>query len=83
METNDLRLSPLALQTALLRRWRAELGISFFGNVIAFRRSPPSDGKRLDGLICRVPVQPVASLDDARSPRREGERGNKCRMVGA
>lgn len=39
---DELRLSPLALQTQLMRRWRAELGRTFFENVIAFphRASP-------------------------------------------
>jgi hypothetical protein len=41
MDANSLKLSPLALQTALLRRWRADLGISFFENVISLHRRVP------------------------------------------
>lgn len=36
MDTNDLRLSPEALQTGLLQRWRAELATQFVGDVISF-----------------------------------------------
>ena len=32
---HELRLSPAALQTGLLRRWRAELAHSFVGDVIS------------------------------------------------
>jgi hypothetical protein len=48
---DELKLSPLALQTTIVRRLRAELAVTFFENVIPFhRRTPDRDEKRLDGL---------------------------------
>jgi hypothetical protein len=44
---NELRLSPLALQTGLMRRWRAELATRFIAdNVIAFHRRIPRRDER-------------------------------------
>lgn len=36
MTENELRLSPQALQTGLMQRWRAELASQFVGDVISF-----------------------------------------------
>jgi hypothetical protein len=35
MESNELRLSPEALQTGLMRRWRAELAKNFVADVVS------------------------------------------------
>jgi hypothetical protein len=46
---DELRLSPEAMQTGLMRRWRAELATNFIlDNVIwIHRRTPGRDEKRL------------------------------------
>jgi hypothetical protein len=35
MDANELKLSPEALQTGLMRRWRAELATNFVADVVS------------------------------------------------
>jgi hypothetical protein len=81
---NELRLSPSALQTLLVRRLRAELAASFFENVIPFRRGTPGpDGKRQEGIIAACPSCQSRMTSAQPRDRAYLDAGKECRMVGA
>jgi hypothetical protein len=67
METDELKLTPLALQTALMRRWRAELGIRFFENVIMLIRLTHADASArtmgIPGQSRPAPVEDRMSIE--------------------